>query len=44
MEEGGRVERWERHRGRGDERGMKREGDMGEENLLHPALQLIPSG
>lgn len=42
-EEEGRVGRWRRHRGR-DERGMKREGDMGEENLLHLAFQLIPSG
>lgn len=30
--------------GGGDERGMKRKGNVGEENLLHPALQLIPSG
>lgn len=44
MEEEGRVGRWRRHGGRGDERGMKREGDMGEENVLHLALQLIPSG
>lgn len=44
LEEGGRVESWRRRRGRGDKKkkGMKREGDIGE-NLLHPALHLIPS-
>lgn len=44
IEEERRVGRWRRHRGRGDERGIKREGDTGEENTLHLALQLIPSG
>lgn len=46
IEEEVRVGRWRRHRGRGDERGMKRERerDTGEKNLLHLALQLIPSG
>lgn len=43
IEEEGRVGRWRGHRGKGDERGMKKEGDVGE-NLLHLALQLIPSG
>lgn len=43
MEESARVGRRRRHRGRGDERRMKREGDMGE-NLPHLAHLLIPNG
>lgn len=42
IEEERRVGRWKRHKGIG-KGGMKREGDSGEKNLLHLALQLIPS-